>query len=187
MESRLSSHSHPTRFQLTSHYKAEKAGGVLARWNALKEKKHDGTMLLAPFDVIAKANGFNILQRAIDVYGHYQGLAGAARRSWAAQNREKLVGYIRGYRNGLSWPFDATNKEEAIGILRKNLAQMSPEIAKESYAVLINPNGFAPDGALDIPGTARVLELRSHFGQPRKMLTDPMKYYDPSYFEAARK
>jgi ABC-type nitrate/sulfonate/bicarbonate transport system substrate-binding protein len=168
-------------------YEVEKAGGVLARWNALREKKHDATMLLAPFDVIARANGFNILQRAIDVYGHYQGLAGAARRSWAAQNREKLVGYIRGYRDGLSWLFDPTNKEEAIGILRKNLAQMSPEIAKESYAVLINPKGFAPDGALDIPGTTRVLELRSHFGQPRKMLTDPMKYYDPSYFEAARK
>src|SRR2546430_2247445 len=86
------------------------------------------TNLIAPFDVIARANGFNILQRAIDVYGHYQGLAGAARRSWAAENRDKLIGYIRGYRDGLSWLFDPTHKEEAIGILRKNLAQMSPEV-----------------------------------------------------------
>lgn len=168
-------------------YKIEKAGGVLARWEALKEKKHDGTMLLAPFDVLAKANGFNILQRAIDVYGNYQGLAGAARRSWARENRDKLVGYIRGYRAGLAWLFDPANKEEAIAILRKNLTQMSPEIAAQSYAVLVNPQGFAADGALDIAGTRRVLELRSQYGEPKKTLADPMKYYDASYFEAASK
>jgi ABC-type nitrate/sulfonate/bicarbonate transport system substrate-binding protein len=61
-------------------YKVEKAGGVLQRWDALKEKKHDGTLLLTPFDFIAKANGFNVLEYAIDVYGHYQGLVGASRR-----------------------------------------------------------------------------------------------------------
>ncbi len=64
-------------------YKVEKAGGVLARWEALKQKKHDGTMLLTPFDILAKAAGFNILQYGIDVYGHYQGLVGATRRGWA--------------------------------------------------------------------------------------------------------
>lgn len=63
-----------------SDYKIEKAGGVLARWEALKEKKHDATMLITPFDIFAKMAGLNILQYAIDVYGHYQGLCGAARR-----------------------------------------------------------------------------------------------------------
>src|SRR5881392_1200370 len=74
----------------TGDYKVEKAGGVLARWDALKEKKHDGTMLLAPFDILAKAAGFNILQYAIDVYGHYQGLVGATRRGWAKENAAKV-------------------------------------------------------------------------------------------------
>jgi ABC-type nitrate/sulfonate/bicarbonate transport system substrate-binding protein len=166
-------------------YKIEKAGGVLERWNALREKKHDATMLITPFDLIAKANGFNLLQRAIDVYGHYQGVVGATRRSWATANPETLVAYIRGYRAGLSWLFDPANKEEAIAILRRHVTQMSPEIAAQSYAVLVNPQGFASDGALDIEGTRRVLELRSRFGEPKKLLTDPMKYYDPSYFEAA--
>jgi ABC-type nitrate/sulfonate/bicarbonate transport system substrate-binding protein len=166
-------------------YNVEKVGGVVERWNALREKKHDGTMLVTPFDLIAKANGFNILQRAIDLYGHYQGLVGAARRSWASKNRETLVGYIRGYRGALSWLFDPANKEEAIAILRGHLTQMTAEIAAQSYAALVNPQGFAPDAAVDIAGTRRVLELRSRFGEPKKTLTDPMKYFDPSYFEAA--
>ena len=46
-------------------YNVVRAGGVLARWEALKERKHDGTMLLAPFDLIAKANWLNILQYAV--------------------------------------------------------------------------------------------------------------------------
>ena len=62
-------------------YKIEKAGGVLARWEALKEKKHDATMLITPFDIFAEMAGLNVLQYAIDVYGHYQGLIGAARRN----------------------------------------------------------------------------------------------------------
>ena len=171
----------------TGDYNVVKAGGVLARWEALKERKHDGTMLLTPFDLLAKANGLNILQYAIDVYGQYQGLSGATRRSWAAANPKKLEAYIRGYREGLAWLYDPKNKDEAIAILRKNLPQLSEGLAGQIYSVLINPKGFAPDGALDIEGVRRVLALRSEYGEPKKTLTDPMRYYDPKYYEAAKR
>jgi ABC-type nitrate/sulfonate/bicarbonate transport system substrate-binding protein len=167
-------------------YNVVKAGGVLARWEALKERKQDGTMLLTPFDLLAKANGLNILQYAIDVYGQYQGLSGATRRSWAAANPKKLEAYIRGYREGLAWLYDPKNKDEAIAILRKNLPQLSEGLAGQSYNVLINPKGFAPDGALNIEGVRQVLALRSEYGEPKKTLTDPMRYYDPKYYEAAK-
>ena len=39
--------------------------------------------------------------------------------------------------------------------------------------------------ALNIPGVCKVLELRSEYGVPKKVLTDPMRYYDPGYYEAA--
>jgi len=169
----------------TGDYKVEKAGGVLARWEALKEKKHDGTMLITPFDILAKAAGFNILQYAFDVYGHYQGLVGATRRGWAKENPEKLEAYIRGYVQGLAWLSEASNKEAAIAVLRKNLPQMSPELAAQSYAVLINPRGFSPKAQIDLEGVNRVLELRSRYGAPKKTLADPAKYYDPKYYDAA--
>jgi len=111
----------------------------------------------------------------------------ATRRAWARDNREKLVGYIRGHLGGLAWLFDPANKDEAIAILRKNLPQMSLELATQSYTILVNPQGFALNGALDLEGTRKVLELRSRYGEPKKLLTDPMKYYDPTYYEAANK
>ena len=47
--------------------------------------------------------------------------------------------------------------------------------------------GFAPDGALSIEGVRRVLALRSEYGGPKRTLTDPMLYYDPRYYEAAKR
>jgi ABC-type nitrate/sulfonate/bicarbonate transport system substrate-binding protein len=169
----------------SADYKVELAGGVLARWDALKEKKHAGTMLITPFDIIAKSNGFNVLQSAIDVYGNYQGLVGATRRGWAAQNPKKVEAYIRGYIAGVDWLYDANNKDEAIAILRKHLPQMSPELAAQSYAVLTGPKGFTRKAELDINGVRRVLELRSEYGQPKKALSDPTRYYDLKYYQAA--
>ncbi len=170
-----------------SDYNVVRAGGVLSRFEAIKERKHDGTMLITPFDILAKANGLNILQQAIDVYGNYQGLIGATRRSWAAENPKKLDAYIRGYREALAWLFDPKNKAEAIAILRKNLPQMPEALAEQSYGVLVSPRGFASDGALDVEGVRRVLAIRSEYGEPKKTLNDPMRYYDPKYFEAAKK
>ena len=169
----------------TDDYKVEKAGGVLQRWDALKEKKQAGTMLITPFDIIAKANGFHALQYAIDVYGHYQGLVAATRRSWAASNPKKVDAYIRGNLSALEWLYDPKNKDEAIAILRKNLPQMSPELAAQTYAVLLGPKGFARKGEMDDAGMRKVLELRSEYGQPKKSLTDPARYIDTKYYQAA--
>jgi ABC-type nitrate/sulfonate/bicarbonate transport system substrate-binding protein len=176
------------RSGLTSNdYKVERAGGVLQRWEALREKKHAGTMLITPFDAIAKANGFNVLQYAIDVYGHYQGLVAATRRSWGAVNSKKIDGYIRGYLASLEWLYDAHNKDEAIAILRKNLPQFSPELASQSYAVLLGPNGFTRKAEVDLAGMRKVLELRSEYGEPKKALTDPARYLETKHYEAAKR
>ena len=60
-------------------------------------------MLITPFDIIAQADGFNVLQRAIDVYGHYQGLVGATRRDWAQNNTKALEGFILASVQAVDW------------------------------------------------------------------------------------
>jgi ABC-type nitrate/sulfonate/bicarbonate transport system substrate-binding protein len=168
-------------------YEVVRAGGVLSRFEALKEGKHAGTMLLTPFELVAKASGLNVLQYAIDVYGRYQGLVAASRRDWAQQNRPKVEAYIRGFVAAVDWLQDPANKREAIAILRKNLPQMSPQLAEETYGILAGPKGFTPKGRVDVEGIKTVLALRSKYGQPQKMLNDPMKYYDAAFYEAAMK
>jgi ABC-type nitrate/sulfonate/bicarbonate transport system substrate-binding protein len=170
-----------------SEFEVVRAGGVLQRWESLKEKKQAGTMLITPFDIIAQSMGFNVLQRAIDVHGHYQGLVGAARREWAQSNTSALQSFIGAYVQAVEWLSDAANKDEAIAILRGHLQQMSPELAAKTYAVLAPPQGFTPKAKIDMEGVKKVLELRSRYGEPKKSLLDPMKYYDGKYYDAAVK
>jgi hypothetical protein len=64
---------------------------------------------------------------------------------------------------------------------------MSPRLASSTYDVLLDRNaGFDPKAALDIRGIETVLNLRSEYGRPAKNLTDPRKYDDLRYYQAAR-
>ncbi|MBI4240433.1 MAG: ABC transporter substrate-binding protein [Candidatus Rokubacteria bacterium] len=167
-------------------YTLVRAGGVLQRWEALKEKKHAGTLLITPFEIIAESQGFRILGNAVDVLHRYQGLVGAARRSWAQAHADQLVGFIRAYAAGLSWLYDRANKTEALQILQKNVRGMSPELAEKTYNVLLAPTGgFHPTATLDVEGIRTVLKIRSEYGRPQKELTDPSRYYDLSYYNRA--
>jgi hypothetical protein len=52
-------------------------------------------------------------------------------------------------------------------------------------ALLGEPEGFTRGDTLDPKGMMTVLRIRSEFGLPRKRLTDPARYIDERYLEAA--
>ncbi len=169
-------------------YKVERAGGVLQRFQALMEKKHDATLLLSPFEIQAEARGFHTLASASDVLGPYQGLVAGVRRGWAEQNRPALIGYIRAYASAVEWLYDPVNKADAIAILRRNLPTMSPEAAEASYRLLLDPKtGFQRRAAVTVQGIDRVLALRAKWAEPKKELGPASKYYEPQYYDAAMK
>jgi ABC-type nitrate/sulfonate/bicarbonate transport system substrate-binding protein len=169
-----------------SDYELVKAGGVLQRFEALMAKQHAATLLLSPFEVPAQAKGFTLLGYAIDVLGRYQGLVAATRRAWASEHGTDLVGFIRGYVAGVDWLYQPDHTAEAITILRKNLTTMSPELAERAHAILLDPKtGFQRKAHIDIDGVRTVLALRSEYGEPRKALSDPAKYYDPTWYDQA--
>ena len=167
-------------------YTTAAAGGVLQRFQALMEKKHAGTLLLSPFEVQAEARGFNRLANATDVLGRYQGLVGGARKAWADANRDAVVGYIRAFSEAVAWLYDPRNKDEAVAIFRKNLPSVPEQGAQAAYGVLLAPSGgFQKKAQIDLEGVRTVLQLRSKYAEPKKALTDPNKYYDPSFYRAA--
>jgi len=167
-------------------YSIEKVGGGALRWNALREGKQSGTLLSTPFNILARQEQFVELAKATKVIGPYQGNVAAARRSWAKENRTKVIAFIRGYVQAIDWLYDQANRDEAIRILLKNLPEMSPELAQQSYDELLDPqDGFFRKGQMNLNGLRTVLALRSRYAEPSKKLADLMKYYDPSYYVAA--
>jgi ABC-type nitrate/sulfonate/bicarbonate transport system substrate-binding protein len=167
-------------------YQVERAGGVMQRFNALMEKKHAATLLLSPFEVQAEARGFTRLADASTMLGAYQGLVGGARKAWADANREAVIGYIRAFSEAVDWLYEGKNKDEAVAILRKNLPAMNEQAGQTAYGVLLHPrDGFQRKARLDLEGVRTVLQLRSKYGEPRKALSDPARYYDDSFYRAA--
>ncbi|HLW60976.1 MAG TPA: ABC transporter substrate-binding protein [bacterium] len=165
-------------------YSLVPAGGVLERWQALLRGEHAGTLLVTPFEVLAQQRGFRLLGNALDVLRRYQGVVGAARRSWAATHRELLVGFIRAYRDALTWLYSPGNREEGIQILGRN-AKFPSDLARKAFEILVDPfTGFAPAAAPDFEGIRTVLELRNQYTSPHKGLGGPLTYVDLRYYLA---
>ena len=165
----------------------ERAGGVMQRWEALKAGKHTGTLLLTPFDLLAEKVGLRVLQKASDVFSHYQGIVGATRRSWAKENARVLQNFIRAHLDALAWLFAPANWRAAELILVEKVPNMTPELAAATCEIfLAKRGGFEQEARIDVEGIKQVLDLRSEFGEPKKKFTNPRKYVDLSFFDAAR-
>jgi hypothetical protein len=155
---------------------------MVQRWNGLREGRHEATLLSAPYNLIARTAGFTELVRATDVIGPYQGNVAATRRSWAVHNPDKVVSYIRAFREAVAWLYEPANRIEAIDILCRHLPQMPQEIATASYPELLHPtHGFFKTCKLDREGLKYVLALRERYASPTKPLGISSRYYDPQY------
>ena len=162
-----------------------RAGGTSNRYRELLAGKQDATLLRTPFELLAGQRGFNKLATA-ESLGAYEGTVGAARRSWAKANETSLIGFLRGYKAGVDWLYDRSNRDVVEALLVANIRDMTPALAKQSYDLLLaDKGGLSRDLALDLPGIRTVLELRTKYGTPPKTLTDPEKYVDVTYYEKA--
>jgi ABC-type nitrate/sulfonate/bicarbonate transport system substrate-binding protein len=167
-------------------YKVERLGGTPARVQALMEGRIAATMVSSPSEVLPESKGHYRLGDTTATFGAYQTSVGAARRSWAQKNGDKLVAFIRAYVAAIDWLYDPANKEEAISLYLKHLPNVPRPAAQKSYEVMFAASeGFQRKAKLDIEGARTVLKLRSEFAKPRKNLADPMKYIDESYYRRA--
>ena len=164
----------------------ERAGGALQRYDALKEGRHAGTLLLTPFELTGRSFGLQVLQSASDVLPHYQGVVGVASRAWARDNADRLDRFIAGYLLALRWLYQKDNAQAACAILMENVPYMTAELAAATRGLLLAENGgFDPAARLDGDGMKTVLALRSEYGRPQKKLGDDQKYVDLGYYYRA--
>jgi ABC-type nitrate/sulfonate/bicarbonate transport system substrate-binding protein len=162
-----------------------RAGGTANRYRDLMAGKHDATLLRTPFELLARERGFNQLATGQSL-GAYQGTVALARRSWAREHEAAMIGFLRGYRAGIDWLYDRGNREIAEALLVANIRDMTPALAKRSYELLLaDKGGLTRDAALDMDGIRSVLQLRSKYGTPKKLLDDPVKYLDLTYYQKA--
>ncbi len=162
-----------------------RAGGTSSRYHDLIAGKQDATVLRTPFELLARQRGFRELA-GTESLGAYQGTVGVARRSWAASHEKELIGFLRAYRAGVDWLYDRAHRDVVEAMLVASNRDMTPALAKQSYDLLLaDEGGIRRDASLDLDGIRTVLRLRSQYGMPRKLLTDPAPYIDLSYYDKA--
>jgi ABC-type nitrate/sulfonate/bicarbonate transport system substrate-binding protein len=169
-------------------YTIEKLGGTPNRVKALMEGKIAATMVSSPSEVLPESKGFHRIADTTKTFGAYQTSVGATRRSWAKENKDRLVGFIRAYVEAIDWLYRPENRAEALEIYMKHLKDTPREAAEKSYAVMFSgKEGFQKHAKLDLRGARTVLKLRSEYAKPRKDLKDPKKYIDETYYREAVK
>jgi ABC-type nitrate/sulfonate/bicarbonate transport system substrate-binding protein len=167
-------------------YSLVAVGNSQKRLDALLGGQAQAALLNHPYDSFATDKGFNDLVGMSKVFPHYQSSVGFARRAWAKDHREALIGFIRAYVKGSLWLFDTGHKDAAIELLMKNTPNLPRATAEDIYRNSIGPGGTtSPMAALDVKGIKTVVDLRSHYGEPKKKLGDSRQYYDLTYYKAA--
>ena len=160
-------------------------GGVDRRYQALLDGKVAGTLLLPPFVGNAVAQGCHVLARGDQVVSCYQGTAGAAKRSWAENNRDVLVRYIRAYVEATQWCFNSANRASCLDILATHNGLAANAADETLDALLDSGYGLYPKAALNLPGLKSVLDLRAEMGYLKPPLPPVEKYVDLSYYKRA--
>ena len=160
-------------------------GGVDRRYQALLDGKVAGTLLLPPFVGNAVAQGCHVLARGDQIVSCYQGTAGAAKRSWAENNRDLLVRYVRAYVEATQWCFNSANRASCLDILATHNGLAANAADETLDALLDSGYGLYPKAALNLPGLKSVLDLRAEMGYLKPPLPPVEKYVDLSYYKRA--
>jgi ABC-type nitrate/sulfonate/bicarbonate transport system substrate-binding protein len=167
-------------------YHLLQVGGVNQRFDAIKRNEYAGSLFNSPFQGLLQQAGFNILDSAASLLGHFQGHVAAARRTWAAANRRTVVGILRALADAVDWLYDPGNRHDAFAIYDRNLTNAGAGAAATAYSVLFDPvSGFPRNGDIDVAGIREVLALRARYGEPKKALSEALAYYDPGFIAEA--
>jgi len=165
-------------------YSVVAVGGGPERLAALKENKAVAAVMSAPNDIEAKNMGYTILADAAKELGGYQGSAYALRRSWAKDHEKETVAWLKALVAAHDWVF--ANKAGALGVLKKNIKDLSDADAEIVYTGLTAGSGALNKKAeINIAGMKTVLALRGEYATPKKTLTNVDKYVDLSFHKKA--
>ena len=168
-------------------YELIPVGATKARLEALVAGDHAGALLNPPFTQFGEAAGLRVIDYSQDALPPCQIGVMAACRSWAKANPKALQGFIRAELRAIDWIIDPANAEAATETLQRHMQGMDRAGAEAAMKIVLDPDlGPAGSDAINDTGVATILALRSKYGEPQKDLTDPERYIDLQYYNAAK-
>lgn len=137
-----------------------------------------GGLLIAPFDVLALREGFNLL----DVYGDYWLQTPLIlNRTWAEKNPEAASGVTQALAAAASWIYDEANRSEAVRILA-DYTGIDADIVEEAYDfIVVEQQAISADLSVPADSLRNILVIRQAIHGGELPDFELSKYYDPVY------
>ena len=166
-----------------SEFNIVAVGSSQERMKTLRDGRAQMAVISSPEDIYLQRDGFNILGDAASEIGDYQGSAYAVRRSYAKENPQIVLAFVRSIQNAHN--LLRTNEALALEVLRARVKDMPEADAKALVTRMRGPHGFFPNADLSKKGIENVFKLRSTYtGEPP--LTNFDRYVDFSWAERAK-
>jgi ABC-type nitrate/sulfonate/bicarbonate transport system substrate-binding protein len=167
-------------------YRTTELIGTQTRAKCLLGGDCDAVPLGQPDDIVFAAKGYTKLGDSLEVIPVLQFNVIAARRDWAAKNKDVTVRFARAFGDAYRFMRDPKNRDEVVAILSET-TNASPQVARQMLAFYYEPDrGVMPRQAeISLPGVAKVIELLGMSGALKAPLPAAERFVDLQYLKAA--
>jgi ABC-type nitrate/sulfonate/bicarbonate transport system substrate-binding protein len=181
-----------TRLLLAMHgvksgdYRTKEILGSNARGSCLVGGECDAVPLGQPDDVVLLQKGFRKLGDSLEVLPVQQFSVLAARRAWAAANKDKVARMARAYGAAFRFLRDPGNRNEIADLIAETTGA-PVEVARQILALYYEPDrGVMPKQAeINMAGMAKVVEVLAETGQIAGPPPRVERFVDLQYLQAA--
>jgi ABC-type nitrate/sulfonate/bicarbonate transport system substrate-binding protein len=146
----------------------------------------DAVPLGQPQDFVAMRKGFRVLGLSTEAVPEFVYTVTAARRSWAAQNQEAVVRYIRGLAAAFAFIRDPANREEVVKTIADTTG-FAEANARLTLALYFEPEQHVLPmrGEIGMKGMTTAIEFMGQAGVLNPPLPAPERFVDLQYLQAA--
>jgi ABC-type nitrate/sulfonate/bicarbonate transport system substrate-binding protein len=160
--------------------------GTPARLSCLSAGDCDAVPLGQPQDFVAMRRGYRLLGLSTDAVPEYLYTVTAARRSWAAANKETVVRYIRALSSAFKFIRDPAKRADVLKTIVETTG-FAEANAQLTLALYLEPDrAVLPKlGEINLKGMEQAIALMGESGTIKAPLPAPEQFVDLQYLYLA--
>jgi ABC-type nitrate/sulfonate/bicarbonate transport system substrate-binding protein len=167
-------------------FRARFIDGTPGRLVCLTAGDCDAVPLGQPHDFLALRRGYQLIGLSTDAVPEYVYTVTAARRSWAVDNKDKLVRYARALARAFEYIRDPSNRSDVVRTIVETTG-FAEENARMTVTLFFEPErGVLPRaGEIDLKGIEQVIALMGDGGVLKPPLPAADRFVDLQFLAAA--
>jgi ABC-type nitrate/sulfonate/bicarbonate transport system substrate-binding protein len=160
--------------------------GTPARLACLRRGECAAVPLGQPQDLVAQGEGYRMLGLSTEAVPEFLYTVTAARRSWAAANKDTVTRYVRALGAAFRVIRDPKKRDAVVKAIVETTG-VSPAIAERTLALYFEPERkvLPRQGEIDLAGMAQVLAFMLEAGLLKAPLPAPERFVDLQYLHLA--